>query len=414
MQQTFDTHWEGRDPWKGYEAEFERAYTNNPRYNNLLSQGLSRDSIDTLLSQPIPMKVFTWQGELDTVMSVIDSLKFARKFLQTGFMVMEPQSGFIKAWVGGINYKYYQYDHVNVNTKRQVGSTFKPFVYTVAIKEKGLSPCFKIPNELVTFEKTDPRWNLLKDWTPKNADGRYGGMLTLEQGLANSVNTVTAQLMHEMTPDAVIQLVRDMGISEGTNIEPVPAICLGTPDISLFEMVGAYGTFANKGRYNKPIFVRKIEDRNGKVIYRSVPETKVALNEDVNYVMLEMLRKASGPLSWKLKSYVGGKTGTTNNHTDGWFIGVSPDLVVGTWVGGEDTWVRFTYPALGQGSRLARPLYTGFMKLMEENEDSFEDFSSSSRFTKPKNLSITTECDEFEQPEEEEKQERSLDDFFEG
>lgn len=398
MQQIFDEHWSGRDPWKGYEAEFERAYTNTPRYTFLVNQGLERDSIDTLLSQPIPMKVFTWQGELDTTMSVIDSLKFARKFLQTGFMVMDPKTGYVKAWVGGINYKYYQYDHVNINTKRQVGSTFKPFVYTVAIKEKGLSPCFKIPNELVTFEKTDPRWNLLSDWTPKNADGRYGGQLTLEQGLANSVNTVTAHLMHEMTPEAVIQLVRDMGIEESTNIEPVPAICLGTPDISLFEMVGAYTTYANKGVYTQPIFISKIEDKNGNIIQEFTPVKNEVLDEATAYVMVDLMRNVISQGTGRKLRYmydmtneIIGKTGTTQNQSDGWFIGLTPDLIAGAWVGCEDRFVRFRTIRYGQGATLALPIWGKFFQQVMADSTIQIDFTK--KFEKPEgDLGIELDC----------------------
>ncbi len=398
MQDIFWDHWDGRDPWKDFNTEFERAYVNLPRYNQLLEEGLNREEIDTILNQPIPMKVFTWYGELDTVMSVTDSLKFARMFLQAGFMVMDPHTGFIKAWVGGINYKYYQFDHVNINTKRQVGSTFKPFVYTVAIKEKGYSPCHEIPNELVTFESSDPRWNILKDWTPKNADGRYGGMLSLEMGLANSVNTITAHLMHEMTPEAVIELVRDMGISEKTNIDPVPAICLGTPDISLYEMVGAYTTFANKGIFTQPIFISRIEDKNGNLIQEFTPYRNEVLDEQTAYVMVDLMRNVISQgtgrklrYMYDMSNEIIGKTGTTQNQSDGWFIGLTPDLIAGAWVGCEDRFVRFRTIRYGQGASLALPIWGNFFQSVMSDSTLAVDFTA--KFEKPETeLTIDLDC----------------------
>ena len=365
MQNIFWEHWENRDPWASFPEEFEKAYVNLPEYASLHNKGYTRAEIDTMLRTPREMTVYNWFGDLDTVMSVVDSLKYTRMFLHSGFMAMEPGTGFIKAWVGGIDFRYFQYDHVT--SKRQVGSTFKPFVYSMAIEEGIYEPCDYIPNELVTFEKTDTRWNILKDWTPKNADGRYGGMLNLKQGLANSVNTITAHLMHQMNPEALITKVRDMGIEDETQIDPVPAICLGTPDISLFEMVGAYTTFVNKGKYTQPIFISRIEDKYGNVIQDFNPRTKEVLSEKTAYVMIELMRNviSSGTgrklrYMYDLKNEIVGKTGTTQNQSDGWFIGLTPDLIAGAWVGCEDRFVRFRTIRYGQGAALASPFGQNF------------------------------------------------------
>ena len=255
MQTIFFEHWKNGDPWRNFPDEWKRLVVSNNWYREYKKAGLSESEIDTLLKKPHPMRIFTHLGEKDTSMSVLDSIRYMRMQLQSGFLAMEPQTGYVKAWVGGINYKYFQLNHVI--TKRQVGSTFKPFVYTVAIRDKGFSPCFKVPNQLVTFEKEDKRWKLISNWTPHNSNGKYGGMLTLKQALANSVNTVTAYLMHEMTPEAIITLVKDMGIQ--SEIPPTPSICLGSADISLLEMLGAYSTFADKGLSSKPIFITRIE-----------------------------------------------------------------------------------------------------------------------------------------------------------
>ena len=235
------------------------------------------------------MKIFSYDGgEKDTVMSVFDSIRYHHMVLQNGLLAVDPESGYVRAWVGGVNYKYFQYDHVNINTKRQIGSTFKPFVYTVAIRDKGYSPCFRVPNQQITFEKTDKRFNLLQDWTPRNSDDKYGGTLSLKQALANSVNVVTAYLMHEIGPESVVKLVQTMGIKSDIPVQP--SICLGTADISLFEMVGAYTTYANNGIHVEPIFVTRIEDRNGNVLQDFVANKNEALDEQTTYVMDELLR----------------------------------------------------------------------------------------------------------------------------
>jgi penicillin-binding protein 1A len=367
MQDLFFKGNVGNDLWKGFKPEWKAIYEKCPRYVELKDEGKTDAEIDAILKTPIPMKVFTFNGEKDTIMSVYDSIRYHRMILQNGFLAVDPESGYIRVWVGGVNYKYFQYDHVNINTKRQIGSTFKPFVYTVAIRDKGYSPCFRVPNEPITFEKGDPRFNLLQDWTPHNSDNKYGGTLSLRQGLANSINCITAYLMHEIGPESVVKLVQTMGIKSDIPVEP--SICLGTPDVSLYEMVGAYTTYANQGTHIEPIFVTRIEDRNGNVLQDFVASKNEALDEQTTYVMVEMLRGvimggtgARVRYHFKLMNDIFGKTGTTQNYSDGWFIGCTPDLIAGTWVGCEDRFIHFHSMENGQGASTALPIWAKFFQ----------------------------------------------------
>lgn len=325
----------------------------------------------------VPMTVFAYndQMQLDTIMSPLDSIKYMRMFLQTGILVVDPQTGYIKVWVGGVDQKYFQYDHVKSN--RQVGSTFKPFIYATAIAQQGFSPCYKVYDVAQTIAPGDGNFGLLESWTPANFDGKYTGQLyTLKEGLRQSKNTISVHLMKQLgDAESVRALIHNMGIdsSERLNngrlrIPNSPSICLGATDLTVMEMTGAYTTFANNGIYSKPTHILKIEDKNGKVIYQSIPEDKQALPANANYVMVEMLKYAATGLS-ELKSDVGGKTGTTNDFSDGWFMGITPSLVVGTWVGGEDRWIHFRSAAQGQGSRMARPFFKNFILRLEQTEE---------------------------------------------
>jgi len=350
----------------------------------------SADSIDIIFNTPIKMEIFTWSGEVDTILTPMDSIRYYKAFLQSGLMSIDPHTGEIKAWVGGINYDYFKYDHVKQG-KRQVGSTFKPFMYSVAIKN-GLSPCTEVPNVPVTFHKGE--WGLLKDWTPMNSDGKYGDMVTLKYGLANSMNTISAWVMKQYNPPAVIEMARSMGIT--TRLDTVPSLVLGVADVSLYEMVGAMATFPSKGIYHKPIFISRIEDKNGVVIADFVAETREALSEKDAYTMVKLLEGvthgARGPYLGKTESRQGtmttmgtgirifmdvksraydgfprnypiaGKTGTTQNNSDGWFMGITPDLVTGVWVGAEDRAVHFRYTSKGQGANTALPIWGYYMK----------------------------------------------------
>ncbi|MFN8299142.1 MAG: transglycosylase domain-containing protein [Chitinophagales bacterium] len=405
MQKIFFEYWKGKDPWKDFPAEWDAIYHHCPRYVDLKKQGKSEEEITAILKKPIKMKVFSYApgGETDTLMSPYDSIIYHRLILQNGFLAVDPQSGFIRAWVGGVGYKYFQYDHVNINTRRQIGSTFKPFVYTVAIRDKGYSPCFRVPNQPVTFEAGDARFGLLQDWTPRNSDGKYGGTLSLRQGLANSVNTITAYLMHETGPEPVIQLVRGMGIK--SDIPAQPSICLGTADISLFEMVGAYTTYANQGIHSEPIFVTRIEDRNGNVLQDFVSPQNEALDEQTTFVMVEMLRNVvmGGTATrlryrFKLMNDIIGKTGTTQNYSDGWFIGCTPDLVAGSWVGCEDRYIHFHSMQNGQGASTALPIWAYFFQQVYADSANFKkEIDPSHTFARPEEgIAIEMNCGKYE------------------
>lgn len=385
-----------KDPWKEFPEEWERTYTQSARYKQYQAEGKTREEIDTLMRTKVAMRIFSWQGDKDTLMSPWDSIRYHRMILQNGFVALDPASGNVRVWVGGVNYKYFQYDHVNVNTKRQIGSTFKPFVYLAAIREKGYSPCYEVPNEPVTFEAGDPRFHLQDDWTPHNSDNKYGGTLNLKQGLANSVNTITAYLMHEMSPATVVKLVHDMGVT--SEIPDQPSICLGTADISLIEMAGAYTTFANKGVHVDPIFVTRIEDRTGTVIASFAAEQREVLDEPTAYVMVDLLR---GVVSYgtgvrlryryHLPGDIIGKTGTTQNNSDGWFMGCTPDLVTATWVGCEDRFIRFRSMEYGQGASTALPICAKFLQKVFADSTALG-ISPSRQFERPEKLTIDLNC----------------------
>ncbi|MFK7936162.1 MAG: penicillin-binding transpeptidase domain-containing protein, partial [Saprospiraceae bacterium] len=315
---------------------------------------------------------------------------------------VDPVTGHVKSWVGGINHKYFQYDHVNSNVSRQVGSTFKPFIYATAIALQGISPCFEVIDIPVTILPGEGNFSLLKEWTPRNADGEYtGDRLTLREGLRQSKNTVSVYLMRQLGDTRPVRgLIHNMGIDSTRkypNGQPrvprQPSIALGAASLSVYEMTGAYTTFANNGLYNKPIFISRIEDKNGRVIYEELPEEHLALNPSANYVMVDMLRYA-GKLGG-LKSDAGGKTGTTNSFVDGWFMGVTPSLVVGTWVGGEDNWIRFRSLMYGQGGRMAKPFFVDLIKRLEN--DPKADYDVKARFTRPAgDLGIVIDCGEYQ------------------
>ncbi len=360
LQKTFNDHWKGRIPWAEHPEIIEDAIKSSTRYQELKDDGLSEAEIKKEFNKKIDMTVFSWKGEVDTSLSPLDSIKYYKKFLQAGFMSVEPQTGFVRTWVGGNNYRYFKYDHVKVG-KRQVGSTFKPFLYTLAMQE-GYSPCFKVPNVRVTIPiQGQP------DWSPTNSDGKYGGMLTLKEALAESVNSVSAYLIKEFGPEAMIEIARKMGIT--SSIDAVPSICLGTPDVSLFEMTGAYGTFANKGVYTQPVYITRIEDKNGMVLQEFVPRKIEAISEETAYLMINLMQGvvqggtgARLRFRYGLSNPIAGKTGTTQNNSDGWFMGITPTLVSGVWVGCEDRSIHFRTTNLGQGANMALPIWGLFMK----------------------------------------------------
>jgi penicillin-binding protein 1A len=377
--------------------------------------GKSNDEIIASFKKPIQMEVFSWKGgkytEIDTVMTPMDSMRYYKSFLRPAMMAMEPQTGHVKAWVGGMNYKHFQYDMVKQG-KRQVGSTFKPFVYAAAIDQLHLSPCDSLPRSQITIDAN--KYGNPEPWAPRNDGGNYEGFLTLKEALANSVNTVTARLMDKIGPQPVVNLAKSLGIEQ--DIPAVPSIALGTPDLSVYEMVAAYSSFANKGVYTKPVMITTIEDKNGTILYQTVPETKDVLSEEVAYVTVNLLegvtQSGSGArlrtkgadayradyreivtgYPYEFKNPIAGKTGTTQNQSDGWFMGMVPNLVAGVWVGGEDRATHFSSITYGQGAAMALPIWALFMKSCYADETLNV---SKDEFERPENLSITVDCDKY-------------------
>lgn len=370
---------------------------------------IPQDSIPIIFDTKIKMKLYSHQGEIDTIMSPNDSIKYYKTFLHTGLMSVDPHTGYIKAWVGGVNYKNFAYDHVT--SKRQAGSTFKPFVYATAIQEAKISPCLEIPNVNYTFHKGE--YGLLKDWTPENSDGDKDGCpVSLKYGLANSMNTITAWTMKQINPSLVVNLTKKMGIT--SQVDPVPSLCLGVADISVYEMVGANATFANKGVWIEPTMYTRIEDKYGNVIVDVNPKTNEAMDEETAYVMLELMKGVTSGVKneckgkilgtamrlrgaiTKARPYAGhrypiaGKTGTTQNNSDGWFMGLTPDLVTGVWVGADERAVRFTSTNLGQGANTALPVWAYYMQKVHADKSLN---ISDGDFEKPnKPLTIELDC----------------------
>ena len=371
LQKIFDEHWNGENPWideNGNEIPgfLENVIQRTSVYKSLKNRfGDQNDSIEFHLNKKKRMIIFSRNGEIDTVLSSYDSLAYYKNFLQAGFISMNPKNGHIKAWVGGINHKYFKFDHVK-STKRQPGSVFKPIIYTAAIAN-GFSPCYPIADVPVTFDLPgqDP-----PTWSPPNASKRFtGNILTLKQALAKSVNSVTASIMKEIKPFKAVEYAKNLGIE--SPLDPVPSLCLGAGgDVSLYEMVGAYSTFVNKGTYIKPFFISRIEDKYGHIIQEFVPEEREAIHEETAYIMLNMLMGTTTERGGTAKrlhadilsnNEVGAKTGTTNNASDGWFIGVTKDLVSGAWVGGDDRSIHFKNWSMGQGARTAMPIWQDYM-----------------------------------------------------
>ena len=391
----------------------ERTAYRTERWRKMKLAGIEQAEILASFYEKAPMRVFSWKGEKDTVMTPMDSIRYYKYFLRASLMSMEPESGHVKTWVGGFNYKHFQYDQVKQG-RRQIGSTFKPFLYATAIDQLKLSPCDSFPDALYCIEPM--KHGNINAWCPKNSGGKYGKTRTLKNALANSVNTVSARIMDLVGPQPVINLARKIGIT--SNLPAVPSIALGTPDISLFEMVGAYSTFANQGIYVKPVVITRIEDKNGRALYEVVPETQDVLSQEAAYVTVNLLqgvtREGSGArlrhaglektsyiyekvitgYPYVFENPIAGKTGTTQNQSDGWFMGMVPNLATGVWVGGEDRAVHFKDIAFGQGATMALPIWAGYMKQLYKDVElgiSTEDFVA------PENLSIPIECDELDE-----------------
>ena len=381
------------------------------RWRLMKKQGKPEKEIIESFKKKTQMRIFAWGGDIDTLMTPMDSIRYYKSFFRASLMSMTPQTGEIKAWVGGVNYKHFKYDMVKKG-KRQIGSTFKPFVYATAIDQMHMSPCDTIPNTPFTIPAG--AMGNTKDWSPKNSDGNYGGWVTLKDGLARSINTVTARLIYRVGPRPVIDLVEKMGIDTRDILE-VPSIALGTPDVSLYEMVGAYSTFANEGVYVKPILVQRIEDKNGTVLFQNVPETKDVISYETAFVTISLLQgvtqsgsgsrlrgkwRSSYPVykriitgyPYEFENPIAGKTGTTQNNSDGWFMGIVPNLATGVWVGGDDRATHFGSTAYGQGASMALPVWGIYMKkcYADETLDISQD-----NFKGPENISIEKNCEDF-------------------
>ena len=404
LQPSFYSHWKHHSyapfvfPDQDIAVEVDKIMTQamkrSDRYRFMKKAGATNDEIAQTFRMPIRMRVFSWKGTLDTIMTPMDSIRYYKFFLMASMMSVESKTGFVRAYVGGNDYRFFQYDHVT-QSRRQVGSTFKPFLYTLAMQEGEYTPCYKVPNISYSVQLFDGTY-----WEPKNSsDERLGEEVTLKWALANSNNWISAYLIKRFSPESVIQMARKMGVT--SPIDPVPAIALGTPDLTLYEMVGAMNTFANKGVYIKPIFVTKIEDKHGNIIERFVPEKNEALDEITAYKMIELMKGVveegtARRLQFKygLSNAIAGKTGTTQNQSDGWFMGITPDLVTGVWVGAEDRSVHFRTITLGQGANMALPIFALYMQKV------YADRSlniSQGEFEKPdSDISLDFDCERYD------------------
>ena len=403
VQERFFQHWNGRNPWvdeNGKEIPdfIETVAKRSDIYHQykIAYQG-NEDSIQYYMSKKRKATLFSYNGEVDTLISPIDELRYYKKYLHAGFVSMNPTNGHIKAWVGGVNHKFFKYDHVKQG-KRQPGSTFKPFVYATAM-ENGYTPCDEYPDVPTTFQFFDGQEN--KTWTPQNSEGKYtGAMMTLRQAMARSVNSITANMMKMMGPEKVANTAKKLGIN--SPLEAVPALCLGSSDVSIYELVNAYGTFVNNGTWTEPIFITRIEDKYGNVLQEFVPQTKEAMNEESAYLMVHMLKggteekdgTALGLYRYKIfgGNEIGGKTGTTSNYSDGWFVAITHNLVAGAWVGGDDRSIHFRTYALGQGSKLALPIVGKFF------EKVYADTTTGIRkgyFNRPEGFNVELNCQRY-------------------
>ncbi len=391
----------------------DAAMRRSDRWRELTKQGKKEKEIIESFKKETRMRIFSWGGDIDTLMTPMDSIRYYKSFFQASMMSMTPQTGEIKAWVGGVNYKHFKYDMVKTG-KRQIGSTFKPFVYATAIDQMHMSPCDTLPNAPYCIPAG--KYGLLKEWCPKNSSGNYGGMMTLKAALASSVNTITARLIDRVGPRPVIDLVEKMGIGSD-EIPEAPSIALGTPDVTLYEMVGAYSAFANEGVYVKPILIQRIEDKNGTILFQNVPETRDVMSNETAYVTVSLMQGVTNGGSgtrlrhnwaggspvykssvtgypYEFDNPIAGKTGTTQNNSDGWFMGMVPNLATGVWVGGEDRATHFARTAYGQGATMALPIWAIYMRKCYEDETLDV---SRNNFTKPGKISIETDCAKFKE-----------------
>lgn len=362
---------------------------------------------DIAFNKKVKMKIFAYNdaGEKTVEMTPYDSIKYHNMHMQLGSISVDPKTGYVKTWVGGVGHKYFKYDHIYSN--RQVGSTFKPFIYGTTIIEQGTSPCEKVQDIQYSIAAGDKNFGLIKSWAPSNSNEKFSGeYLTLKEALKQSKNSISVYLMKEIgDTEPFRKFAANLGIDK-EKIPKFPSICLGTPELSVMEMAGAYTTFANDGVYTKPLYITSIEDSNGRLIYAGTQERKRAISSAYNYVMVDMLKYAASAIAPKFKSEVAGKTGTTNDFKDGWFMGITPDLVVATWVGGENEWIRFRDSRDGYGGKMARPFFTEFLSRLEGDPKS--NYDSSKRFLIPDNQVVHLDCSTYAAMEEADKKATQL------
>jgi len=404
LQPDFYRHWKGythapfafdnENTEEAVNHLLDQAVRRSERYRVMKNAGIPTDSILMSFKIPVEMRVFSWAGDIDTIMTPLDSIRYYKFFLQAGLMSMESKTGFVRAYVGGNDFRYFKFDHV-IQGKRQVGSTFKPFLYTLAMQEGEYSPCYKVSNIQYSVELYDGTF-----WSPKNSsDERIGEEVTLKWALANSNNWISAYLINRFSPQSVVNMAHKMGVT--SDIPAVPSIALGSPDISLYEMVGAMNTFADKGVYVEPIFVTVIEDHNGNTLEKFVAKKTEAMDEVTAYKMLRLMQgvveTGTGMrlrYRYGFENPIAGKTGTTQNQSDGWFMGITPDLTTGIWVGADDRSVHFRSINLGQGANMALPIWALYMRKV------YSDPSlgiSQGDFEKPlKDVSIEFDCEKYD------------------
>ncbi|MCQ2305887.1 MAG: transglycosylase domain-containing protein [Bacteroidales bacterium] len=404
LQPMFYRHWKNQKnaPFYNITADeidhiLETSMKRSDRYRTLKNAGMCMDSIKAEFNRPVEMTVFSWDGPIDTVMSPMDSIRYYKWFLQASLVSIESHTGHVKAYVGGLDYRFFKYDHVT-QARRQVGSTFKPFLYTLAMQEGEYTPCTRIPNIQYSIQLEDGTF-----WEPHNSGKHIGEEVTLKWALAQSNNWISAYLMNRFGPEAVIGMARRMGVE--SPIEAVPSICLGVCDLKLIEMVGAMSTFANQGVYIKPMFITRIEDKNGNVIERFMPEESEAMSELTAYKMVELMKGVvqSGTgirlrYSYGFNNPIAGKTGTTQKQSDGYFMGITPDLTTGVWVGAEDRSVHFRSTDLGQGSHTALPIWAYYMRKVYNDPNLHV---SQGNFTKPNlpNVDLNFDCSTYDDDE---------------
>ncbi|MBK3518694.1 penicillin-binding protein 1A [Carboxylicivirga marina] len=407
LQEEFNRHWKGRSPWAKHPQVYTNALRQSRRYQKMKEAGHNDEAIFKAMEKKVPMTIYTHSGEKKVNMSPVDSVKHYLMLLNTGFVAMNPRNGHVLAWVGGIDHKTYQYDHVT--SRRLVGSTFKPIVYAAALQD-GVSPCDFISNEQVVYEDYD-------DWNPANSNGKHDGYFSVKGGLANSVNTISAKLITQIGVRKVINLAEDMGIE--SDIPKYPSIALGTAELSLLDMVSAYTTFPNYGRPVEPVMLMRIEDRDGNVLYENegrLPKDEV-YDEDVAYFMVEMMRgvveRGTGSSLrsvFNLKSELAGKTGTTQDNSDGWFIGYTPNIVAGAWVGNDQPSIHFRSTALGSGGHMALPIFARFMQRLEKDRSRYQ-YHKGSFYVVPSRLQKRFMCDDYSETDPDKG---FFDSFFEG